>query len=130
MSTPQLSNQTITIFNGPSPPQTECLAAYELNSDGNVNKYANGTPTDIGDWLNPKSGMSGFECMATLNSGTLFSGTTGSWLDMVNSHSWAVRDTTKTGGAVTAGLTIQVREKANHSNSASCSVSLSANLFA
>lgn len=67
-------------------------ATYTLESDGDV---VSSTTTlgsiDIGDWISPKSAApSDYEVRATLNSGTLTSGTTGSWLALTSNRSWTL----------------------------------------
>lgn len=61
-------------------------AFYELQSDGD-------TLTSLGagsDWLVGSTTGSNYECRATLVSGTLTSGTTGSWLALSSDRRWSV----------------------------------------
>ena len=123
----QLSSYTVPAI-AFSPPATESLACIMIASTGDVKKYINGVGSDIGDWLNPKSGMSGYEAMATLISGTIYAGALGSWISCDLNPNWTARDTVKNGVAVTASITVQIREKANHANIVSATQNLSANL--
>ena len=62
-------------------------------------------PTDAGDWVSPKAFAPGaYECRATLNSGTLLTGTTGSWLALTSTRTWTCANT------ASANLTIEIRD--------------------
>jgi hypothetical protein len=86
-------------------------ATYTLESDGDVVRET--TPlgsSDIGDWIDPKANApSDYEVQATLNSGTLTSGTTGSWLALTSNRSWTLTRAT-VGAADTVDLTIEIRK--------------------
>ena len=80
-------------------------AGYELQNDGDIiESTTDGGSVDTGDWITPKgaSGIGAFSVRATLNSGTLSSGTTGSWLSLSTTRIWVVGP----GGA--ANLTIEI----------------------
>ena len=67
-------------------------ATYTLESDGDViiATTVDGS-LDAGDWISPKaSAPSDYEVQATLNAGTLTSGTTGSWLALTSNRSWTL----------------------------------------
>lgn len=75
---------------------------YRLESDGDV---IVGAGSDQGDWVTPKASAPGaYEVRATLNSGTLASGTTGTWQALTTTRSW----TCAFDG--TANLTIEIRD--------------------
>jgi hypothetical protein len=116
-----LSNVAISSVGGGS--QT---ATYTLESDGDIVRVT--TPlgsADIGDWISPKaSAPSNYEVLATLNSGTLTSGTTGSWLALTSNRSWTLTRAI-VGAADTVNLTIQIR-KGSGSTLASATVTLDA----
>lgn len=86
-------------------------ATYTLESDGDVVTAT--TPlgsSDIGDWIDPKaSAPSDYEVQATLNSGTLTTGTTGSWLALSSNRSWTLTRLT-VGAATQVTLTIEIRK--------------------
>jgi hypothetical protein len=71
-------------------------ATYTLESDGDV--MSDSTifgPVDEGDWITPKANApSDYEARATLNSGTMTSGTTGSWLALTSNRSWTLTQAT------------------------------------
>ena len=101
-------------------------ATYTLESDGDVVRAT--TPlgsSDIGDWIDPKaSAPSDYEVQATLNAGTLTSGTTGSWVDLSSSPSWTLTRAT-VGAADQVDLTIEIR-KGSGATLASATVTLDA----
>ena len=101
-------------------------ATYTLESDGDVVRAT--TPlgsSDIGDWIDPKaSAPSDYEVRATLNSGTLTSGTTGSWLALTSNRSWTLTQAT-VGAADPVDLTIEIR-KGSGATLASATVTLDA----
>ena len=81
--------------------------SYALESDGDIMAATTGAATDVGDWITPKASAPGaYEVRATLNSGTLATGTTGSWLALTSTRTW----TTAVSG--TANLTIEIRDGA------------------
>lgn len=102
-------------------------ATYTLESDGDVVTAT--TPlgsSDIGDWIDPKANApSDYEVRATLNSGTLSSGTTGSWLALTSNRSWSVAQFVNSGSSNAADLTIEIR-KGSGATLASANVTLEA----
>jgi hypothetical protein len=101
-------------------------ATYTLESDGDVVRAT--TPlgsSDIGDWIDPKANApSDYEVQATLNAGTLTSGTTGSWLALTSNRSWTLTRAT-VGAADQVDLTIEIR-KGSGATLASATVTLDA----
>lgn len=101
-------------------------ATYTLESDGDVVTAT--TPlgsSDIGDWIDPKANApSDYEVRATLNSGTLTSGTTGSWLALTSNRTWTLGRVT-VGVADQVELTIEIR-KGSGATLASATVTLDA----
>ena len=86
-------------------------ATYTLESDGDVmSATTDGGSVDQGDWISPKaSAPSDYEVQATLNAGTLTSGTTGSWLALSSNRSWTLGRVT-VGVATQVTLTIEIRK--------------------
>ena len=84
---------------------------YQLTSggkeQGGTGTAASITYSNIGDWVLPNGNASLYEARATLNSGTLSSGTTGSWLALSSTRTWTV--TRSIVGVSTANLTIEIR---------------------
>lgn len=97
-------NQNIFAANSGSP----AAAVYRVDSDGSDYKVVNGTATVLTNWVIPASAAGGYEVFATLASGALTSGTTGSWLTTTSDQSWSCI-ATFSGGSVTATLNFQVR---------------------
>lgn len=81
-------------------------ASFSLESDGDI--AINGS--DVGDWLSPKSAApSLYEVRATVVSGSVSSGTTGSWLALTSTRTWTRLDSDNNGSAQECVLTIEVR---------------------
>lgn len=102
-------------------------ATYTLESDGDVLSVTTpGGSVDAGDWIDPKaSAPSDYEVQATLNAGTLTSGTTGSWLALSSNRSWTLTRAT-VGTATQVDLTIEIR-RGSGATLASANVTLDAN---
>ena len=83
-------------------------AAYRVNTDGNDYQGVNGTFSVLTQWVTPSSAGGNYEVYATVSSGTLSSGTTGSWVATSGNPTWTV---VKGGapGLNTAVLAMQVR---------------------
>jgi hypothetical protein len=63
-------------------------AGYRINTNGFVYQVVNGTDTSLGQWVTPSSAGGNYEVFATLVSGTLSSGTTGSWVATSGTPLW------------------------------------------
>jgi hypothetical protein len=61
-------------------------AALALESDGDFNA----SDAALTQWLLGSTNGSAYECRATLTSGSLSSGTTGSWLALSSTRTWSV----------------------------------------
>ncbi len=84
---------------------------YQLTSGG-LEQSGIGTASSIlystiGDWVTPTGNANLYEVRATLNSGAVSSGTTGSWLALTSTRTWTV--TRSVIGTSNANLTIEVR---------------------
>lgn len=86
-------------------------AEYELSHTGDIFRIVNSMPTDIGDWITPKVRMSDYECRATLVSGSLSSGTTGTWLSLSQRRQWTLFRFVS--GPQTTVLQIEIRRAAD-----------------
>lgn len=82
LGTISISDETVT-DDDTSP--ASASAFYELQSDGNLL-----TTTGSGSWLIGSTSGFLYECRATLTSGTLSSGTAGSWLALSSTRRWTV----------------------------------------
>jgi len=63
-------------------------AGYRIDTNGFVFEVINGTSTSLQQWVSPSSAGGGYEVYATLVSGILSSGTTGSWVATSGSPLW------------------------------------------
>lgn len=99
-------------------------AGYEFGLDGHVYKVVNGVATKIGDWITPQTDMGNYECEFTLESGPLSFGTLGSWLDLGGTTAPSFANTLKSIGSTTTKVGVVIRNKTNHSEQASCTVTL------
>lgn len=96
------------------------FAGYKLTTAGKVQTSA-GSYADVEDWITPTSAASGsYEARATLNSGTLTSGTTGSWLALSSTREWTVEASV---GMADASLTIEIRRGSTVLDSATVTLS-------
>lgn len=91
----------------------DAFAGYRLATDGIAYSRSGPVISVYGaiasEWLVPANATEAdlYECFATLNSGTLTSGTTGSWLALTADRTWTVDRTTI--GINSAQITVQIR---------------------
>lgn len=106
-------------------PGAAALAQYSVNASGAVQEttIGGGTAT-LESWITPALGMSNYEVRATLNSGTLDSGTTATWLNCGTTRSWSCQRLSI--GSQSANLTIEIRNATTLLVKDSCTVTLSA----
>lgn len=102
----------------------DASASVIFNNSGQQQQSVNGSTTNLGPWLLSGSAAS-FEIFATLNSGTLTSGTTGAWLNMGSTLTWTTTRTNNAAGTTSGSLTFQIRPVAG-SVAATGNVTLSA----
>lgn len=84
-------------------------ASYSLTSAGDViaTDTLNG-PTDIGDWISPKSGAPGsYECRADVVFGSVTGDSTGAWLALTSTRVWTLSRSTP--GFQAARITVSIR---------------------
>lgn len=83
-------------------------AGYQVNADGFDYQGINGTYTSLTQWVTPSSQGGNYEIYATVSSGSITTGTTGSWVATSGSPIWTV---VKAGpaGINSATLSMQVR---------------------
>lgn len=87
-------------------------ATYRLGSDGIVYHGANAVFTLSDTWCNSPGVPADYEARADVDTGSLSSGTTGSWLTMTVNRDWAVQDTLLDGSPATADIIVQIRNAA------------------
>lgn len=88
-------------------------AQFELTSGGDIRKTSgNNTVGDVGDWLAPKFGMSGFDAMLSVNSGSSPTGAAlAMWLNLGTTRNWQLAQTEI--GTNTSNCTLQIRNAAS-----------------
>lgn len=91
---------------------TNASASFSLENDGDVARITvttgGGGTVDVGDWITPRSAAgAAYEARATVNSGSLSSGTTGSWLALSSTRTWTLNQTSV--GTTTCELTVEIR---------------------
>ena len=101
------------------------LAQYILTGAGDIQATDTaGTLQDVGDWLVPKTNMGLYSVFATLISGTLNGGTTGSWLNLGSGRNWTVANGVS--GTLTAVIDIKIRHDSTSATSNTARITLEA----
>lgn len=116
-----LADTTIEVINTGA----TASAAYRLATDGKVMRSANGAAyAEIGTWLTPSVAALAalYECRVTVTSGTLTSGTTGTWLPLTADQTWTLSK--PTAGALTVEMTLEIRLAATGTVMASATVNM------
>lgn len=105
---------------------SSATASIELQNDGDIVGAGNlAGGGDQGDWIAPRSAAGGnYEARWTNTSGTLSSGTAGTWQALSTTRQWAVSQTGV--GTKTCTGTLEVRHAVNLSVLGSKSVTLTA----
>ena len=101
-----ISNATITDLTiNPS----ICNVSYQLTSAGAANSVTTSSGSvAIENWVTPTSAAGGnYETRATVNTGTLSSGTTGAWTALSSTQTWTV--TRSTVGTKACNITVEIR---------------------
>lgn len=93
-------------------------AGWKIDADGYVYTLKQASYTQKNQWT--ADAVANYEVKATLVSGAVTTGTTGSWLSCSTDREWTV------GSDASASLTIEVRDSATAIVLASCSVDLHA----
>ena len=83
------------------------IAGYQLNSDGYLYITEGFGPSQEGLWVTPFTAGGSYEVLATVLSGTLSTGTAGSWLATSTSPEWTRQRSTS--GTSTCVLLLQFR---------------------
>lgn len=99
-----ITNQSIADATGGSRSAT---AGYRLTSAGQVQSQVNTTFTTLEQWCVPSSEAVNYEAFVTVTSGTLSSGTAGSWVALSSNQTWT--RTASIGTANTCIFTVDIR---------------------
>lgn len=111
-----LSNATITRNDGGAPVE------YRLDSDGGIYRRTGSTFVQFASWTNNPSTVGNYECLATLTSGTLQSGTTGAWMSLSTDRVWA--EGAPAGTIQSCSFTIEIRRVSDAVVLATASITL------
>jgi hypothetical protein len=84
-------------------------AGYQVNTNGYDYQRINGVDTQLSQWVSPAASGGNYEVYATVTSGSVSSGTTGSWVATSGSPLWT-RAAVISGTINTVVLSMQVRE--------------------
>jgi hypothetical protein len=108
---------------------TNASASFQLQSDGDVARITvstgGGGTVDVGDWITPAAAAgANYEVRATVNSGSLTSGSTGTWLALSSTRTWSLDQTSL--GTSACELLIEIRLTSTGAVLDSTVVSLSA----
>jgi hypothetical protein len=122
---PRIAVSNVTITSNTTDP-VSASAQYTLNATGDIERFTTlGGTVDIGDWISPKSALkSPYTVRATVTSGALSSGTTGSDLALTGSQTWAVNQV----GLGNNSATFTVDIKRGSTILATASITLNANV--
>jgi hypothetical protein len=83
---------------------SDATASYSLENDGDIVVSSGADP---GDWITPLDAFSDYECQMAIVSGSVTSGTTGSYLGLGTTRTWTRARTTI--GATTFVGTLTIR---------------------
>lgn len=100
-----LTNQTILDFTGGA---RSASTGYRLTSGGQADGLVNVAWSNLGQWCTPTSAASNYEVLATVVTGSLSSGTTGSWLALSSTQTWT--RTASVGTSQLCSFTVQIRK--------------------
>lgn len=100
------------------------VAVFRLQSDGFTAQTNGSNTVDVGSaWITPQSGMSGYECQATILTGAP-SGTFGSRLNLGTTRSWTFSHGAL--GTATASMTLDIYRVSDGAHMHSCTISFEA----
>ena len=99
-----ITDRTITDGTGGA---RNATAGYRLTSGGQVQSQINLTFTTLEQWCTPTTEASNYEVLVTVTSGSLSTGTAGSWLALSSTQTWT--RTATIGTANTCVFTVQIR---------------------
>lgn len=104
----------------------DATAVYRLTNGGEIEGTNSGgnLVTDIGDWIAPKTNMALYSARVTMLSGSLSSGTTGSFLNLGTTRTWTRAQTIV--GTSTCQFTIEIQRDSDSAIVASATIDLTA----
>ena len=116
-----ITNQVVTDSSA-----STAVASYAIQSTGTV---VNHDSAILETWLLGGGTASNYEVRATVSSGSLTTGTTGSWLSCGSTRTWAISNSARDNSTETCVLTIQIRLASTGVVQDSATVTLSAESF-
>lgn len=108
-------------------PGATATALFRLANDGSIFENINGSGfAGLGDWVTPTNSVAAalFEARATVTSGTLTSGTAGSWLALSSTRDWS-RNRTSVGTDICV-FTLEIRRVGSATVADSATITLEA----
>ena len=99
-----ITDRTITDATGGA---RNATAGYRLTSGGQVQSQINLTFTTLEQWCTPTTEASNYEVLVTVTSGSLSTGTAGSWLALSSTQTWT--RTATIGTFNTCVFTVEIR---------------------
>jgi hypothetical protein len=107
---------------------TSCSVSYQLTSAGVANAITTSSGTAaIENWVSPTSAAgANYQARATVNTGTLSSGTTGAWTALSSTQTWTV--TRATIGSKACNFTVEIRATSSGVVLDTVTIDLSANV--
>lgn len=100
-----ISDQYVVDFTGGGRAAT---AGYRLTSTGSAQVLVDTTFTTVETWCTPTSQASNYEALVTVTTGTLSSGTAGSWVALSSTQTWT--RTASIGSSQFCQFTVQIRK--------------------
>lgn len=107
---------------------TATTGGYYLTSGGLVQVDQGLGVTTVDNWVVPGSAGPQYEVFATLTSGTVTTGTTGSWLALSSTRSWT-KTRSGTAGISQVFLAMQIRRVGTATVLATANIDITAELF-
>lgn len=102
------------------------VSSYSVGSDGKVRDH---NSFILESWLLGGGSAADYEVMATLQSGALTSGTTGSWLNCGTTRTWSVANGARNNTIVSAVIFVQIRRGTTIGASATITLSAESTNF-
>lgn len=103
------------------------LAQIRLNTNGNCESApTNGVFVTEFVWLTGINPPSGYECRATLTSGTFTGGIAGSWLSLGSTQTWSRNRSDDAVGTTSCTFTLEIRSASTLTILASASMTMNA----
>jgi hypothetical protein len=104
-------------------------AGYRLSSNGKVYEVTtSGGATELETWCTPTAQASNYEALATIVSGSLTSGTTGSWLALSTTRDWYLEEYSIDNTSA-CQFTVQIRRVGTATVLDTATIDLTATLF-